>query len=286
VAPLVAARCLRHVVWGVYIDARVPDDLVSRARCLAKRLPPGAVISRRTAAWLVGLDTRSPAEKAEKEKPLLVECTVPLGQQPVRRPGVRGYAARLDQHDVQELGGLPVTTSERTAVDLLRWSAPHMGLAVVDAMAARALVDPSAVQARVKDFAGDPGVRQARYLAALVEPATESFGESWTRLRIADAGFPRPTAQVVVRWPDGSPRFRLDLAWVEHMVAVEYDGERHHSAGADREHDERRRHVLETEYGWRVLVAGRGEILGNSLRFERAVGDALSLEPQILRRRW
>ncbi|MGZ4625831.1 MAG: hypothetical protein ACXV3S_06000, partial [Kineosporiaceae bacterium] len=76
---LLKAGRLRQPVRGVYVDALVPDDLASRAACLRLRLPDGAVVGRVTAAWLLGVDGRSPGEL---EHPPLVECIVPSGSQP------------------------------------------------------------------------------------------------------------------------------------------------------------------------------------------------------------
>jgi hypothetical protein len=280
---LVSEGVVRHVVRGVYIDNRVPDDLASRAACLRLRLPPGAVVSRLTAAWLWGVDGRMPEER---EGPVVVECTVPRGVQPIRRPGVRGYAAPLGDDDVCLVAGIPTTTSERTSIDALRWLRPHMSLAVADALAAMGLVSPDAVVTRLGDFAASPGIRQARYLAGLIDPLTESFGESWLRLRIVDAGFPRPRAQIEVLDAMGRCVMRLDLGWEDRRIAVEYDGEEHHSTAAQLAHDRRRREVLERTYGWRILAVGKGEVLGQSLELEKAVGELLGLEPRLRRRRW
>src|SRR3954447_4591703 len=106
VTELLAAGRLRQPIRGVYIDAEVPDDLASRAACLRLRLPDGAAVCRLTAAWLLGVDALSPQQRVD---PPWVECVVPRGRQPVRRPGVRGYAACLNR-DVIELSGVPTTT--------------------------------------------------------------------------------------------------------------------------------------------------------------------------------
>jgi hypothetical protein len=188
--------------------------------------------------------------------------------------------------DTCVVAGIPVTTPVRTAIDVLRWHAPHMGLAIADALAARGLVSPAEIVTRMADFPSSRGIRQARYLAELVEPRTESFGESWVRLRIIDAGLPRPTVQIEVLDGPGRCVYRLDLGWEDRRVAVEYDGERHHSSADQLAHDLRRREDLERRYGWRVLGVGRGEVLGSSLSLEKAVGELLSLEPGISRRRW
>lgn len=278
---LVRRGLVRQPVRGVYLDADMADALELRAACLALKLPHGAAVSRLTAAWLLGVDGRSPDER---HQPLDVECTVPVGVEPVRRPGVHAYVAPLGD-DVEVLHGIPCTTPVRTVVDLLRWRQPHMGLAVADAMASGGLVEPEDVVAAVEGFRGRPGVAQARYLAANIEPRSESFGESWTRLRIADAGFPRPEAQVPVL-VDGITLYRLDLAWPRRRVAVEYDGEAYHSTREQRAHDADRREDLEDRFDWTLLAVGKGEVLGRSLALECAIGGVLGLEPRISRRRW
>jgi hypothetical protein len=123
VTDLLAAGALRQPVRGVYLDARVADDLATRAACLKLRLPDGAVVGRLTAAWLWGIDGRSPDERSG---PPLVECIVPPGCQPLRRPGVRCYVAPVAD-ELCEVGDIPTTTPLRTALDALRWLAPHMG---------------------------------------------------------------------------------------------------------------------------------------------------------------
>jgi len=278
VTRLLAAGKVRQPIRGVYVDVEVPDDLASRAACLKLRLPEGAAVCRLTAAWLLGVDGLSPGQRVE---PPLVECVVPLG----RRPGVRGYVAPLEG-DVVLVEGIPTTAPRRTAVDVLRWLPPHIGLGVSDQLAARRLISREEVLSVLEDFAGSRGVARARYLADLIEPRTESFGESSLRLRIVDAGFPRPTVQVDVVDVHGRVVYRLDLGWEQRKIAVEYDGEEFHSSAAQLAHDRRRRDVLEHVYGWQVLAVGRGEVFGQSLALERAVGELLGLAPSITRRRW
>ncbi len=281
---LVREGAVRQDVRGVYVDGRVPADLASRARSLGLRLPPGAAVSRLTAAWLLGIDGRSPDQLST---PLPVECTVPPGREPLSRPGIRCFVAPLRDGDVVDVAGLPCTSPARTAVDLLRWLPPHMGLGVADALAAAGLVAPAGLVGAVERFRGAKGVAQARYLAALVEPRTESFGESWLRLRVVDAGFPRPQVQVeVAPVMSGGPPRRLDLGWPKRLVALEYDGERYHSSPAQRMHDEERRRDLEDRFGWRILAVGRGEVLGPSMALEAAIGELLGMEPRLRRRRW
>jgi hypothetical protein len=282
VTELLNVGALRQVIRGVYLDARVPDDLASRAASLRLRLPPDAVVCRLTAAWLWGVDGRGPEQLGPVE---FVECVVPPGRQPLCHAGVRSYVAPLTG-DTCLAGGVPATTPVRTAIDVLRWLAPHMGLAIADALTARGLATPEAIRAHVEDFPARRGIRQARYLASLIEPRTESFGESWLRLRIIDAGFPRPSVQIEVMNASGDCIYRLDLGWEHIRLAVEYDGEQYHSSAEQLDRDRRRRDDLERTYGWRVFGVGRGEVLGSSLALEWALGDLLNREPQTRRRRW
>jgi hypothetical protein len=152
-------------------------------------------------------------------------------------------------------------------------------------MAHAGMFDVAGLPEQIERWHGGRNVKRARRLASYCEPLTESFGESWTRLRILDAGFPRPEAQVPLD-TDGRVEFRLDLGYPDRRLAVEYDGLEFHAGGSHRRHDESRRTRIREFYGWTVLAVGRGEILGQSLAFERGMGELLGLEPKILRRTW
>jgi hypothetical protein len=272
---------LRQIVRGVLVDTRCADEPMTRVAALDLVRPPYAVIGRRSAAWLRGIDVRGPSEMG----PVQVECLVPAGCTPLRHPGVRCFSAPLVDDDVEEVAGVPCTAALRTAVDLLRYLPPHLGLGAADAMAHAGMVDVTALREQLERSHRGRNIARARRLAALCEPLTESFGESWTRLRIVDAGFPKPEAQVPLS-VNGRVEFRLDLGYPARRLAVEYDGLQFHSSRSDRRHDEARRARIREVHGWKILVVGHGEVLGRSLAFERAMGELLGLEPQVLRRAW
>jgi len=278
---MIATGAVHRVFRGMYLDGLLRDDLRARVLAVSRILPPGAAVSRRTAAWLRGVDARAPAE-LDADGPADLECTVDVEVEPLRRPGLRCFVAPLTG-DVEEYLGVPITSAVRTTIDLLRWSPPHLALGAADALAHAGWVTPEAVQADLERWEGRRGVVQARRLAGLMEPATESFGESWLRLRVVDAGFPRPRVQIPVLVAGKS--YRLDLGWEDVWAAAEYDGQEHHSSPEQIRHDEARRASLERA-GWRILVAGRGEVLGSGLRLERAIGELLGQEPRIYRRAW
>jgi hypothetical protein len=271
---------LRQILYGVVVDDRFAEDLATKVAALDLVRPPDAVVGRRTAAWLRGIDVRGPGAAG----PMDVECIVPDLRTPIRRPGIHCYAAPLDG-DVEDVEGVLCTTPARTALDLLRYLPPHLGLGAADAMAHAGMFGVTDLRERVELWRGGRNIDRARRLASYCEPLTESFGESWTRLRILDAGFPRPVAQVPLAL-DGHTEFRLDLGYPDRRIAIEYDGVEFHTDRADRRHDEARRARIRDVYRWTVAAVGRGEILGRSLAFERAVGELLGLPPEIRERTW
>ena len=279
---LLASGELIRPFQGVYLPAKLADDPTARAAALGKLLPRDAAVARATAAWLHGLDVRLPGRHLAVPP---MQCVVPAGMAPPRRRGVEGFAGWLPADDVVELHGVPVTRLERTALDLARYLPPFMGLAALDALAHEGRVDPAVLAARIEQWRGERYVGRARRLIGLCEPGTESFGESWLRLRIVDAGFPRPEPQIWV--PDGdAPVYRLDLGWRERRVGIEYDGEEFHSADRDRRHDEERRERLYRDYGWCVIGVDRGDVLGRGMQLELGVGELLGMRPGIARRPW
>lgn len=100
----------------------------------------------------------------------------------------------------------------------------------------------------------------------LMEGGAASPKESWLRLLLIDAGFPRPQTQIPVLSAAGKLKYSLDMGWPELMIAVEYDGEHHRESRFQYGHD-----IARSEYiagvGWLNIRV----IAGNS-------------EPEILRR--
>lgn len=279
---LLAARLVVQPVRGAYLDARCRDDPVQRATAVGLVLPADAAVANRTAAWMHGIDTRGPGEH---EAPLPLECVVAAGRTVPKRTGLQAREAWLPEDDVALLAGVPVTTAVRTACDLARHLRPFMALGALDAFA-RSGMDRAEAASRIEDWRGGRNVARARRLIRLCDPASESFGESWTRLRIADAGFPLPVCQIWIVDDDGVGVYRLDMGWEEARAAVEYDGLEFHSRPEDVAHDVTRRRRLADEFGWTCVGVDRGDVLGRSLELERGIGELLGLEPQITRRLW
>ena len=95
------------------------------------------------------------------------------------------------------------------------------------------------------------GLAQVRRVLALMDPRTESLPETRLRLGLLDRGVPAGVPQFRVVLLTGE-RKRLDLAWPDRMVALEYDGPEHRTiAGQNRDAFHRARLA---DLGWDVTV--------------------------------
>lgn len=81
-----------------------------------------------------------------------------------------------------------------------------------------------------------------------------------------DAGLPRPTPQFVICDLSGREIYRLDFAWPELRIAVEYDGYEAHEHRAER--DELRDRDLRRR-GWIVIRATNSDLTEPSRLLEK-----------------
>lgn len=281
-ARLVGLGQVRRLLHDAYADALVVDTVALRAQALCKVMPESGVVARRTAAWLFGVDAYAPLER---DQALVVECVVPAREARIRRRGVCGWEEDLEPRDICWVDGVRATTPTRTALDLARYAPRFMGLAAVDAFSRAGLSSPAEMMTCAERFRGGRNIRIARTLIGWAEPLAESAGESWLRLRILDAGFPRPQAQTWVLDTRGHGVYRLDLTYPDHRVGLEYDGLEFHDSLDQRNHDVRRRTRLSREFGWDTYGFDRGDVLGAKPAVELVVGGLIGVEP-LLPRTW
>jgi hypothetical protein len=264
---------LRRVLRGIYVDPGVVDSRELRCLALSLVCPVHAVIWGSTAAWIWGVDAYEP----ERRSLLMPECAVPHHWSRQRRPGVRTVESKIEADDVATVNGIRVTNPDRTAVDLLRFHRRPFALSSVDAMARAGLIDLRAVRRRIGRLARHPGVRQARELVMMIDPARESHGESWTFLRLVDAGLPRPKPQIEVFDRYGKLVARIDMGYEAVRVGVEFDGKQFHTA-EDQDHDERRRERLKREFDWRLVTCDSASVMSDEPRLEEEVAQLLGVD--------
>lgn len=172
-----------------------------------------------------------------------------------RSAGLRGRRLELPPEHLTLLGGVTITVPARTWIDCAPLVSYTDLVAMGDVILRSGLASRSELSDLVSWGRGRRGIRAARRALPILDPGAESPPESWVRALLIDDGIPRPVCNLEVSV--GGWTFRLDIAWDDRMVAVEYDGEEHH--GPDRAaHDSWRRELLR-QAGWTIVVVRKSD---------------------------
>jgi hypothetical protein len=260
-AGLLTRRQLAGDTWrrlfpGIYVWSRLRLD--HRARCVAAGLflrGRGAV-SGRDAAALWGADALVRGAPIEVTVPAPARLRAPDGLVIVR--------SSLASGDVGGRAGMRVTTPGRTAFDVARRLPIIEAVVAVDAMLAAGLVTPAGLEAVAAARPGWPGLVQLRRVLELCDAGAESPQESRLRLVLVAGGLPRPVCQYEVFDRNGCLVARLDLAYPDLKLAIEYEGDHHRDRDAF-QRDLRRVNRLRA-LGWTVLRFGAADIYRQPVR--------------------
>lgn len=169
---------------------------------------------------------------------------------------------RLREEDIIVINGLRVTTALRTACDLGRLLHRSQAIGALDALTRLGVFTSEELIETTLRYRRYRGVVQLRWLVLIVDPRSESPGESTLRLVWWDAGLPRPECQVEVTTPWGSSYF-IDIGLPDLRYGAEFDGEQFHGID-DEQHDEERRGWLRAEGGWLLDVARGHNVYGRN----------------------
>ncbi|WP_026551606.1 type IV toxin-antitoxin system AbiEi family antitoxin domain-containing protein [Arthrobacter sp. H20] len=168
-------------------------------------------------------------------------------------PDVRAHCSRLAPQDITSRGGLRITSLERTVVDCARVLPYRKALIVAD-HALRAGGNQPLMQNLTHQLSGHKGVANARKVTVHASGLAESPGETLTRHFLHRMRLPMPEEQVPVRSRYGE--HRLDFAWRELLLALEFDGRTKYFAYAPTDEvlfQERRREKALMEDGWQFV---------------------------------
>ena len=183
-----------------------------------------------------------------------------------------------DDRDVRD--DIPCTSIARTLFDLARKLSPVMLDANIDAALRRELVTLDELRRTSTRLAtkGRPGGRKFRASVG-ARTATTAVSESVPERLLAGMlvrrGLPAPEHQFVVRAADGRFVARVDLAYPEWKIVIEYDSIEHHTGTAAHIRDSARRDAI-GDQDFTVLTAtvadlrDRGERLARLIRRRRS----------------
>lgn len=251
---------LRASWTGVLIEADRALDRRTLAAAALFACGPEAVISGPTAAYLHGCTALDDQR---------THVLLPYGLKPRQRAGLVVHHSDPFYEDIVELDQLRLLVLDRVLCDLLCVARPRDALAATDQALAslpaeRREVFRCQLRERLARRPDPRGTVRAARLLGLATGRAESPPESWLLLMIVELGFPPPQANWPVHAPGGRVRYRLDLAWPELRIAVEYDGYAVHldrqMRDASRAEDLRRR-------GW-IVIRVTADDLSNSARLD------------------
>lgn len=250
---------LRSLQRGAYMPSVALDPLDQRQRHRMKiratlaGLRRPAVISHASAAILHGIPLWS----------------VPLGLVHVtRRPPassdrssrLRVHVARLSDDEVCEIDGMSVTTVARTLLDLGRSVPFESAVVSADFALHNSMTSAPALVAMASEMSGIPGSLEASRMVAFADGASESVGESRSRVAIARLGLTSPTLQMEILNETGRQLAVCDFGWRQDSVVGEFDGKikygrllRTGQSPGDAVFAEKRREDAIRDQGWEVV---------------------------------
>ena len=206
---------------GVLLAEGRQHDVRTRAAAATLLAGPDSVLVHSTAAVLHGYTAISG---------YTVHIRVPYRRRVRSRAGMIVHQGPIDESEIVYRDGLRVLRLAPLLAELLRAASRRGGLACADQILRR-FPEPARAEFReevAQLLAASPnqrGTRQAAELLGLATGLPESPGQSAALLTMVEAGLPRPRCQHPVYDGAGQLLHRLDFAWPEERIALEYDGD-------------------------------------------------------------
>ena len=253
---------VRRVLQGVYRPAWVPLTHELKCRAMQLVLPPGAAVTGRSQATLLGValaDAKDPVEVACHESACLPQ-----------RKGVLVRQQRAPLEIGPPTQGVTVTDVRRMGFVLAARHPLPQAVAHLDAVCRAGVLQPDAL-ARWLEGRRENNVVHVRAAAAQIDARAESLPESVSRVILQAAGFD-VVPQFVVRH-EGRSVARVDLAIEELKIAIEYDGAWH--ALREQLTKDRARINALTAAGW-LVVHVTAEMLAHPEQLVAAVRAAVA----------
>jgi hypothetical protein len=226
----------RTIFPNVHLDKHVVPSLAHRTRGAWLWSKRNGVITGRAAAAMHGalwVDADTPIE--------MIWC---CGRPP---RGIAVRNERIDSSDIVEIGGIPVTTPERTAFDIARHLPRDLAVAHLDAVARATGITASRVSLLADRYPRARGLPRARIALSLMDGGAQSPQETRLRLILIDDGLPPPRTQIMVS--DGMNQAFIDMGYDEPQVGFDYEGSHHSEVRDQYVHDIGRAELIDRE-GW------------------------------------
>lgn len=255
--PEVRCTSARHARQLAVFDELPIDPLslprlrayVLRSLSVARHLGPSVAVSGPAAAALHGMPVVLPSSTS-----LPRSETSGRARRPSHKKGDIQHRSPLAQNEVRHVGGMSLTSHARTLADIAANHPVVTALAIADHLLRNRLLDRADME---RALANHPS-RRTRELdpsvPAFASRHAESPGESWCRLELYRAGLPTPCEQVRICDDSGTFIGRVDFAWPELGIILEFDGAvKYKENGSKALFQEKRREDALRALGWTVV---------------------------------
>jgi hypothetical protein len=205
----------------------------------------------------------------------VVELTCPRWQR-ARHDGLMVHETLAPlPTDLVLVRGIPCAGVERTLFDLASLGRPRTLELAIDSALRRELTTVAAL-ADTRDRLARRGRRGSALFRTAVGsrdaiaalPGSEP--ERLLAIALARQGLPEPELQHIVRDLDGAFVARVDLAYAEDRILIEYDSFQEHTGKLALVRDSARRNAV-TALGYRVLTATAEDLHDDALALSRAI---------------
>ncbi|MDN4172296.1 hypothetical protein QWY28_05035 [Nocardioides sp. SOB77] len=231
----------RRIFRGVYISAEVDPTEEERVVGALALHPEGAWASHRTAAAWCGIAVPHSA---------FVHVSVTDPKDRRWQPGLKAHVAPPGTR-TRTWRGVPVSEPVRMFVELASML-DLVDLVVAGDSMVRVLGMTAADLRAGLERTSDYWSPAARYAAGFVRDGVRSPMETRVRLLLVLAGLPEPAVAHRVRAANGDVLLELDLAYVEHRLAIEYHGTHHRDDSRTWQRDLRRSELVD-RLDWHVV---------------------------------
>lgn len=126
--------------------------------------------------------------------------------------------------DITRLDGSWITAPARTALDTACLASREPAVAVLDYFQQRGLTTRDELEQALASMTQTPDSLSLLPKLRLSDGKAESVGETRSRLLFKSQGLPAPIAQFEIAHPAGHIAGRVDFAWPERRVMLEFDG--------------------------------------------------------------
>lgn len=257
---LIAGGTLQRIRRGAYIYTRnaqalTPEERLT-VRCIAAQMMGlQGIFSHTSAAALWGLDVLSVPQMIS-----VYSCSHSTSD---KGRITRHYSA-TGPEEVTRLPGtsIMVTTVARTLQDCARTMPFREAVILADSIMRRGLLEPREVTEILLNLTGY-GSSSGPLLAQAVDASSESAGESLTRCLLMEHRLPLPVTQYPISCEGRN--YRVDFAWPEARVILEFDGEQKYVDHPGRDRYEAARDRALTRAGWTVVHLTWADIFNKEL---------------------